>query len=323
MLIWIIDEEWKDYDLEREILEKEFPGVEIKTSTYDYKKDLEEFGYKADGVLAQVYADLPKEVIEKFENLKGIATYGGGYDRIDIDTYKEKNIHVTNIQGYCAEDLADYTIAAMFYGNKKIAQYNSRIVEDIKSNRWGAQAVDENVHRLSSSTLLIIGFGAIGKEIAKKAKALNVNVIAYDEFLSEEEIAKYGVKKVGWEEGFKEADFVSVNLKGIDANKDKLTINEFKLMKKTAYVINTSRGKVIKEDDLIQAAKEGLIAGAILDVVKVEPPTGDEEIFKCENIIITPHVSYISYESFRALKEFALQNLIAMIKGEEPRDFVC
>ncbi|MGO1580901.1 MAG: C-terminal binding protein [Peptoniphilaceae bacterium] len=323
MLIWIIDEEWTEYDLEKKFLEDTFPGVEIKVSGYDYYDDLEKFGYKADGILAQVYAYLPAKTIEKLEKCKGIATYGGGYDRIDIKACKDNGIKVTNIQGYCAEDLADYTLAAMFNLNKKICMYSSDINNLVKKGSWGALAVDRQVHRLSEQVLLIVGFGTIGKAVSAKAKSIGIKVIAYDEFLSKEEISQYGVEKVGWEEGFKNADYVSVNLKGCDENEDKIGKREFDLMKRDAYIINTSRGRVVNEEDLIEAVNKKIIGGAILDVIKNEPPQPDDPILHCDNILVTPHISYISIESFRLLKEYAIGNLISMIKDEKPRDPVC
>lgn len=320
MLIWIIDEEWTNYDLEKEYLPKVFPNVEIKISTYDYMEDLKKFGKKADAILAQVYASIPRDVIEKLENCKVISTYGGGYDRIDIDACREKGIKVTNIQGYCAEDLADYTLAALYHFNKKIQYYSDNVLENVKNGKWGSLVIEKPTHRLSQENLLIVGFGTIGRAIVEKVKSIGINIYAVDDFLSKEEIAKFGVKKVSWEEGFKIADYVSVNLKGIDANKDKISMNEFKMMKSTAYIINTARGKIIKEDDLIEAIKNKEISGAILDVIVNEPPDGDEEIFNVDNILVTPHISYISIESMKSLKEFALGNLEAVLKGKTPRD---
>lgn len=323
MLIWIIDEEWSDYDLEHEILEKKFPNVEIKRSTYDYNEDLETFGKYADGVLAQVYADIPKETIDKLENCKVIATYGGGYDRIDIDACKDKGIKVTNIQDYCSEDLADYVMAAMFMVNKNIIGYSNTIREDVDAEKWGAIAVKSLNHRLSRQKLLIVGFGAIGKVVAKKAKSLGMEILAYDEYEDESTIANHGARKVSWEEGFKEADFVSVHLKGVDANADKIGKNEFELMKETAFIINTARGKIIVEKDLVEAVKNRKIAGAILDVIKTEPPKSSaDSILNCEGIFVTPHISYISVESFKALKEYALGNLVSVLNGERPRNLV-
>lgn len=320
MLIWIIDEEWTDYDLEKEYLPKAFENVDIRISNYNYEEDLKEFGYKADAILAQVYAEIPRSTIENLENCKVISTYGGGYDRIDLDACKEKGIRVTNIQGYCAEDLADYTLAAIYHFNKKIQYYADTCLDNVKAGKWGSLVIEKPTHRLSEENLVIVGFGAIGKAIADKVKGTGINIYAVDEFLSEAEIEKHGVKKLDWEEGFKMADYISVNLKGIDANKNKISMNEFKLMKNTASIINTSRGKVINESDLIEAVRSKEIAGAIVDVITNEPPNGDEEIFLEKNILVTPHISYISIESMKALKEFALGNLEAVLKGEEPRD---
>lgn len=322
MLIWIIDEEWKDYDLEKKILSTEFPGVEIKTSTYEYLDDLENFGKYADGILAQVYADIPKSTIEKLENCKGIAVYGGGYDRIDINACKEKGIHVTNIQDYCSEDLADYVLASIFMVNKDIVGYSSRIKNDVSNDKWGALAVQKINNRLSSQKLFIVGLGAIGKVVAKKAQAIGLEVIAYDDYVDKIEMEKYNVRKVTWEEGFREADFVSIHLKGVDENANKIGKKEFEMMKESAYIINTARGKIIVEEDLINSVNNNIIAGAILDVIKKEPPNHADPILDCKGIFVTPHVSYISVESFKALKEYALQNLIAMLRGEKPRNKV-
>lgn len=268
--------------------------------------------------MAQVYADIPKDTIDKLKNCKGIAIYGGGYDRVDIKAAKNKGISVTNVQGYCAEDLADYIIAAIFLFNKKIEYFYN----NLNNKLWGAPAVKQKIKRISNQNLLIIGFGTIGKILAKRVYSLGIKVLAYDEFLSEKEIKKYNVEKVSWEEGLKQADYISVNLKGCDENINKLSMKDFKLMKNTAYLINTARGKIIKEDDLIEAIKNKLIAGAVLDVIKTEPPIGNEAILHCENIIVTPHISYISEESFKDLKLKTLKNLIDMLNNKKPVDLV-
>lgn len=322
MLIWIIDEEWKDYDMEKEQLEARYPGVEIRCSTYDYEKDLEDFGYRADGILAQVYASLPVSVINRLQNCKGIAVYGGGYDRIDVKAARAKGISVTNISGYCAEDLADYVVAALYFANKRIAQYSASVAEDSAQGRWGAMAVPFTVHRLSTQTLCIAGLGVIGKTVAARARSLGIRTIACDDFVSREAMEALGVEKVDWEEGFRQADYVSINLKGCDENQDRIGSRLLSLMKPTAWLINTARGKIVDETALMAAVREKRIAGAILDVIKTEPPTGKEPILHCPGIYVTPHISYISVESFRALKERALENLEHMLEGKTPRDLV-
>lgn len=317
-LIWVIDEEWPDYKVELDILNKLYPDAEVHFSNYDYQKDLEAFGFRADIILAQVYTYLPKETIEKLEYCKGIAVYGGGYDRVDIKTAKEKGIKVTNVQGYCAEDLADYVMAAIYNHNKDVTGYK----EVMKSGVWGALAVKNVVHRISNSTLFVIGCGTIGKAVAKRGNQLGMKVLGYDPNADAEKLKTENIELVSLEEGLQLADYISINVKYTPETEGLITRKEFERMKPTAYLINTARGRIIVENDMLDAVKEGLIAGACVDVISVEPPVGDEPIFECENIIVTPHISYISEESFTTLKERTVYNAIDMLEGKIPKDWV-
>lgn len=317
-LFWIIDEEWPDYEVETKILKERYPDCTIKFSKNDYQKDLEEFGYMADAIIAQVYVYITKETIDKLENCKCIALFGGGFDRVDIVTAKEKGIMVTNVQGYCAEDLADYVMAGIFHCGKKLDFYAGAIEKGL----WGAQAANEPVRRIKGSTLLIIGCGKIGSTVAKKAKSLDINVLAYDPYVDEKTMESYGVKKVELEEGLNCADFISINAKYYEGTHHLITKKHFGMMKKTAYLINTARGRIINEQDMIDAVNEGLFAGAVVDVISNEPPSTEEAIFDCEKIIVTPHVSYISEESYMELKVRATNNAIKMLNGERPSDLV-
>ena len=114
-LIWIIDEEWAEYDLEQTMLKEKYPDCVIKFSSYDYEEDLQAFGKSADAILTQIYADISKETIKQLTCCKAIAVYGSGYDRVDIIAAKEKGIKVTNVAGYCKEDIADYVMAAVYF----------------------------------------------------------------------------------------------------------------------------------------------------------------------------------------------------------------
>ncbi|PJI08841.1 MULTISPECIES: C-terminal binding protein [Clostridium] len=317
-LIWIIDEEWSDYIIEEKILKENFPDCIIKHSGNDYEKDLEEFGKDADAILCQVYVDIPEKTIKKLNNCKIIAVYGGGYDRVDIKAAKEKSIKVTFVPGYCVEDVSDYVISAVYFLNKNLDFY----IKNANKGPWGAQAAGRLNKRIRSSTILIIGFGRIGRTIAKKARAVEMNVIVYDPYVDDEVIRSYKAKKVEWESGLKSADYVTVNTKFTEKIISLISMKEFKIMKNTAYIINTSRGRVINEKDMIEAAQKGEISGAVLDVISNEPPKGDEEIFKCKNIFVTPHTSYLSIESFDELKRRASTNVVKILKGEPTSDFV-
>ena len=317
-LFWFIDEEWKDYDIETAVLRQQYPDCELKFSNYDYERDLEEFGYRADAIIAQVYAQIPASTIQRLQNCKGIAVLGGGYDRIDTAAAREKGIGVTNVQGYCAEDLADYVLAAVFHFYKGLTEYQSRL----QNGAWGAQAVERLPKRISQSTLLIVGCGRIGLTVAKRCQSLGMKIIGYDPDRDAAFLNEQGVEKVSLEEGLRLADYVSVNVRLDESTTGLLGEREFSLMKKGAYLINTARGAVLKEDELIRALGTGVIAGAVLDVITHEPPREHEPIFSAPNCIVTPHVSYISQESFEELRGRAAWNAIKMLRGEQPADLV-
>lgn len=317
-LVWIIDEEWPDYEVEEEMLARELPGAEIRHSSYDYAKDLQAFGYRANIILAQIYVPLPAETIEKLECCKGIAVYGGGYDRVDIAAARQKGISVTNVSGYCVEDIADYVLAAIFRFSKRLDGYGPQLA----AGQWGAQAVTQPVHRLSAQTLFIAGCGRIGLYVGEKAEKLGLRVLGYDPFVGAERMAVRGIQKVSLAEGLAAADFVSVHIKYDETTEGFLGAEEFSIMKPTAVLINTSRGRVLREEELLVAIRQKRLAGAVLDVISQEPPTGRELALHTPNILVTPHISYISAESYRDLKQRTVKNALAMLHGAEPADLV-
>lgn len=317
-LFWIIDEEWADYQYETETLTRHFPDCEIRRSGYDYQAALSEYGYRADAILSQIYTYIPESTITRLEKCKAIAIYGGGFDRVDIQAAGKKGIPVTNVQGYCAEDLADYVTAAIYHAKKNLTGFMPQISQGL----WGAQVITVPPTRVASSILMIVGFGRIGSTTAKKAINLGMEVIAYDPYVDAETMAKAGVKKVSWDDGIAHADFISVHAKLYEGTRGMIGATDFKKMKSSAILINTSRGDVLSENDLIDAVESGKIAGAFIDVISHEPPTGNEQIFKVKNIIVTPHISYISKESFQELKSRTVANAIAMLDGQRPSDVV-
>ncbi len=317
-LVWIIDEEWKDYEEDKAILAKELPNAEVRFSSYDYEKDLEEFGKDADFILAQIYVPIPEEVINKLTKCKGIAVYGGGYDRIDIKAARAKGISVTNVSGYCIEDIAEYVMAAIFKYGKMLDGYG----ETMAAGNWGAQAVDEPIHRLSTRTLLIAGCGRIGSHVGKLAQKLGMTVLGYDPYVSKERLAERGIEKVELEEGFRKADYISVHIKLDEKTKGVIGKDLFDVMKPDAILVNTSRGAILDEAALIEAVKAGKLGGAVLDVVTNEPPSVDDPILHTPGIQVTPHISYISKESYSELKRRTVYNGLAMFRGQDTPDLV-
>ncbi len=317
MLIWILDNEWNDYDIEFRMLREVFPEVNIVVSKNNFIQKAREIGESVDGIICQVDIPIHYEFLELVPNCRGISVYGSGYENIDLMECKKRNIIVTNVRNYCNDDIADYTMAAIYYAYKQIVQYADNIKNSISESRWGAEAITELPKRISNQVLFIIGLGNIGKAIAKKAGLLGLKILAYDEFLSYDQIKATGVIPTTWEEGFRSADYVSINLLGIEENRYKINIKEFNMMKKSAFIINTSRGFILNEVDLLYAVKNRIIGGAILDVLENEPPDINNPILSQKNILVTPHISYASRESLTELRALATQNIIDIIMNKD------
>lgn len=315
-MIWIIDEEWPNYEIENEELKNAFPGCEIRYSKYNYHPDLEEFGKDADAILSQIYTVLGEKEMAKLKKCQVISVFGGGYDKIDVASAKKHNIKVTFVPGYCVEDVSDHAIAAIFHCNKKITSYAGAITNGL----WGSPALPNPPKRLKGSNLLVVGLGRIGSATAIKAHALGMNVFAYDPYVEKETMASLRVVKTELFSGLENADYVSIHAKRTHETEGMIGMNELSRMKPSAYVINTARGQIIDEQSLIKAVKEKTIAGAVLDVVHTEPPTYREEVFNTPGILITPHISYLSIQAFEELKRRASQNVIKILKGEPVTD---
>ncbi|WP_278548794.1 C-terminal binding protein [Cloacibacillus evryensis] len=314
--IWIIDEAWRDYEVEKEELRKAFSDVEICYSGYDYHADMEKFGKDADAILAQIFAVIKDEDMQKLSKCKVISVFGGGYDKVDVAAAKKYDIKVAFVPGYCTEDIADYTMAAIFHCNKAITSFNQITSKCL----WGYRALQDPPNRATDANLLIIGLGRIGSCVAKKARALGMKVYAYDPYVTESKMEEIGVIKTDFHAGLANADYVSVNAKRTPETEDMIGWDAFTSMKPSAYIINTARGQIIDEPSLIKAVTEKRIAGAVIDVVHTEPPTFKEPIFNTPGILVTPHISYLSVQSLNELKARTTRNAIKILKGEDGAD---
>lgn len=316
--IWIIDGDWKEYNIEEKMIKENLPGYEIKYSGRDFHNDLEAFGKYAEAIIAQIDIEISSDVIDKLENCKVISVYGIGYNNIDVKYAKSKGIIVANVPSYCIEEVSDHVISFVFEFYKSLSSYK----EKIKQGLWGVDAMDYIPKRIKDSVLFLVGFGKIAKLEAKKAKALGMEVLAYDPYVGDFEFKDYGVKGVSFHEGLKLSDYVSIAIPLNENTRGMIGMKELKLMKKTAVLINASRGEIIIEDELIDAVKSGIIRGAGLDVVCNEPPDPESEILKVDSIIVTPHISYASKEALIELRETVTLNVIEALNNRKVKNSV-
>lgn len=238
-----------------------------------------------------------RRVIESLTNCKLISVVGIGYDWVDVKAATEHGICVANNPSYCRDELSDHTMALLLTQARKIP----RVLKAIKEGLWDQpmplkirHGIQPPMFALRGQTLGLIGLGNLARAVVPKAQGFGMKVIAFDPFVPEEAMKQYGVQKVTLDQLLAESDHVSLHCALTQENRHMLGMAQFKMMKRTAYIVNTARGPLIDEKALYTALKEGIIAGAAIDVVEKEPPDMDNPLFSLDNIIITPHMAQFS-----------------------------
>ncbi|MCX7871370.1 MAG: D-glycerate dehydrogenase [bacterium] len=273
-----------------------------------------------DGLLCLLTDKIDKEVIDKAKRLKVISNYAVGFDNIDVEYATLKGIVVTNTPGVLTETSADLVWALILAARRHIISAD-KFLRDGKFKGWDPNLfLGYDVH---SKTLGIIGLGRIGQAVAKRAKGFNMKVIYYNR-TPKPDIEEYFLKEYNMKLEYKslddllrESDIVSINTPLNNETYHLITYEKLKLMKNTATIINTARGPVIKEDDLVKALKEGLIFSAGLDVFEFEPKV-NEELLKLDNVVLLPHIGSASFETREKMAEIAVNNLLLVLQNKEP-----
>ena len=256
------------------------------------------------------YAKITKKVMDHCPQLRYVVRYGVGVDTIDVPEATRHGIQVGNVPDYGMNEVADHAIALALAMVRKIVKMN----QFTKNETWDyTKAIP--VHRFSELTVGVVGLGRIGRNFAKKMKALGFQVIGTDPYFKETpETAEY-VTAVSLEDVITKSDIISLHCPA-DGNRDLFQAETFKKMKKSAILINVARGGIINEADLDRALTEGEIAGAGLDCMLGEPVRKDSPLFKHENLIVTPHMAWYSEEAASELKRKAAEESVRFAKGE-------
>ena len=303
------------YEVEKGVFESE--KIEFQISDCFTDEDILELCHDADAVMT-VFQTLSSNVISKLSNCKVIVRYGIGFDNVDLKTATKKGIKVCNIPDYCTEEVATHAVSLMLSLNRNLKVLNRNVAK----GEW-SDAFSPPSRRLNTQTLGLVGFGKIAREVAKYSAAFGLKQIAYDPFLPEEIFNRQGVEKVELERLFKESDIISLHLPLNDETRHMINKESLKLIKKNVVIINTSRGSLINQNDLLEALKQKQIGGAGLDVLETEPLTDpSHELFSFENVIITPHIAYKSVESAKLLHEKAAKTVCSVLHGEEVTNIV-
>jgi len=310
----VTDYVFPNLDIEKQELKK--IEAELIESTGSDEENIIKAAKDADAIL-NCYAELTPRVIESLKNCKVIARYGIGVNNVNMLTATKKGIIVTNVPDYCIEEVSDHALALILACARKICQLN----KTVKSGKWDFKDY-RPIYRLKGQTLGIVSFGKIPRRLVEKVSAYKFNIIAYDPYVDKEIAAKYNVKLVTFEELLKESDIITIHAPLTKETKGIFGSEQFKLMKNSAYLINTARGGLIKDNDLAQALKEGEIAGAGLDLLEDENVDSHHPLVNLENVIITPHSAFYSEQALKDLQYKAVQEVIRVLTGENPKSCV-
>ncbi len=269
---------------------------------------------EAEGLLVLLSDKIDKEVMERCQNLKVVSNYAVGYNNIDIEEATERGIAVTNTPGVLTETTADQTFGLLIAAARRIVE-SDYFTRTGKFRGWFPKLLlGTDIH---GKTLGIIGLGRIGKAVARRAQGFSMEVIYHNRSrIDRNEEEKLNVEYVDFNELLQISDFITINAPLNQSTYHLLGAKEFKKMKDSAIIVNTGRGPIIKEDDLVKALKNGEIAGAGLDVYEREPLV-EPGLMELDNVVLTPHTGSATIEARRKMSEIAAQNAVAVLKGRE------
>lgn len=265
-------------------------------------------------VLIIANSPLKSEVIEAAENLKMISVAFTGFDHVDLDICRERQISVSNAAGYSTHSVAELAYGLMISLLRKIAAL------DIVTRNGGTMS-GYRQNDLYGKTLGVVGTGAIGKKVANLGLAFGCHVIAYNRS-KDDDLVKQGVKYMDLDDLLRESDIVTVHLPLSSGTRGLISEEKLKLMKKDALLINTARGPIIDNQALAKALNEGWIAGAGIDVFDMEPPIpSDYGLLNTKNIVLTPHIGFATEEAMVRRAHIAFDNVDGWIEGK-PQNLV-
>lgn len=266
----------------------------------------------ADALIVRI-AKCDGHAIENSPNLKVIGRTGVGYDSVDVKTATAHGIPVVITPGANNRSVAEHAVAMMFALSKNLVEAQ----QEMCKGNWEIRGA-KKAFELEGKTIGILGLGAIGRETAKICEGCGMKVAAYDPFLSKEQVEGYGaVYYENYEDLLKVSDVVSIHVPLTDETKNMISKKQLTEMKKTALIINCSRGGIINETDLVEALKAGEIAGAGTDVFCSEPPKTDDPLLNCPNLIVSPHSAAQTREAVIKMAQMCVKGCLAVAEGKK------
>ena len=287
--------------------ENEFKVIEIENFEI---QNLKERLTDVDGILLRT-TRLDKEILQHCDNLKIISRHGVGYDNVDLDFLNENKIALCITSTSNAVSVAEHVLSFFIYLTKNLSLSDSLV----KEGNFEKRSQLPNFFELYKKKVLIIGFGRIGKEVAKRCLGFDMEVYVYDPFLDNEIIIRNQCIPIEKNQGLAIADFITIHLPLNRDTKNFISQTELNQMRKNSILVNTSRGGIVNENDLCIALNSKKIQGAGMDVFVSEPPESNHPFFKLDNILLTPHNAALTLECRERMSLEASQNIVFFLNN--------
>ena len=271
----------------------------------------------ADALISLLTDKIDREIIDSAPKLKVIGNYAVGYNNINVEYAKKKGIIVTNTPGVLTDATADLTFALILAAARRVVE-GDKFMRQGKFNGWAPMLMlGKDVW---GATIGIIGAGRIGQAVARRAKGFNMRILYYSR-TRKEEMDGLGAKFVSLEELLRESNIITLHVPLTSDTRHLIDYKEFELMKEGAILINTARGEVVNEEAMLKALKSGKLFAAGLDVFYNEPNV-NPELFKMDNVVLTPHIGSATERTRRKMAEIVCSDVVRVLRGEEPVNMV-
>jgi D-3-phosphoglycerate dehydrogenase len=308
----ITDHTFPSLDLQRTVLESAgFELCEIQPICTTEEAVIQKCG-DAEVLLVQ-WCPITRRVLKSLPHLRGVVRYGIGVNNIDLEAARELRIGVANVPTYCIEEVSNHAVAMIVSLAKRIPQDHYRIAQ----GGWGVGPLLP-IPAFSDMILGLIGLGAIARRVAQKARVFGFRIMASDPYLADSVFAEYGVERVDGKTLLRAADIISLHCPLVPETTHLINRQTIAKMKPGVIVVNTSRGPVIHEAELIEALESGRIQGAGLDVFEQEPLPLESALRTLPNVLLTSHAASVSSRAVELLQIKAAESARDLLQGKRP-----
>jgi D-3-phosphoglycerate dehydrogenase len=267
----------------------------------------------ADAFILRNMPFVDEDLLVNAQHLKVIGRFGVGVDNVDLEAARRRRIRVVYTPGANADAVAEHTLALLLALAKRLRFWHDALVRGDYHLRWTERSV-----QLQGKTLGIIGFGHVGRAVARRAQAFGMRLLVFDPLVSAETVASFGAERVNLDDLLRESDFVTLHVPLTNETRHLINRERLALMKAGSFLVNTARGEVCDLDALYEALQSGQLAGVALDVFPDEPPDVSHPIFRHPNFLGTPHVAAHTPETLEHMALVVAEQVLKVLRGEEP-----